>query len=170
MFGVSAGYFAPAIGLVPPYPTEAGPSLGATIGLRFARYFYLGLQYSHAFIGADGDYFGGGSDDYQRLTGASGDYFGLDFISISHPDAPFAFFTEIGAGYRIYELTVATNGYPSPQKSSISEFETTFLGLGLEIQPAPGLRLVIPEGTLQIGSSSVSAFVGVSAFYDLMSK
>ena len=159
MLGASVGALAPVVFSPQLFDgVGLGPSVSVDAGYRFARYFYLGAVYQHGFL-SSGGWHGGGT------TSASADYGGINFVTISNPDARVALLTEVGVGYRVLTLGQGGVDGPSPGTLTESAFETTFLGIGLEMNLGDRVRLV-PELTLAGGGTAAFGFLGLTAYFD----
>lgn len=139
--------------------SAGGVGIGLDGGLRFARHWYVGVQYDHTTFSpssANGNQFNG--------TQSHSDTFGLDFAFIVNPDRV-SFYGTLGLQTRIYSLSlpnVASDTYTSGE---------LLAGLGIWIPLGHWFRL-LPEltggfGNFNIPSDATSQSGEGHAFFTL---
>ena len=122
--------------------------LGLEGGFRFARRFYVGLQFDHGFTSA-------GSllsnvPGVASVTVAS-NYLGVDFVYISNPDGV-GFYGEVGLGYR-------GTGFSIGDSSVTLSGGEAELGVGVHVKVGEWVRLV-PKISFAAGQYSNQACSG----------
>ena len=123
--------------------SAGGLGIGLDGGLRFARRWYVGVQYDHTTYSPssnNGNQFNG--------TQSHSDTFGLDFAFIVNPDRV-SFYGTLGLQTRIYSLSL-----PSATSSDTYTSGEFLAGLGIWIPIGHWFRL-LPELTGAFGNFNI---------------